>query len=113
MSNIPGFGKIFYVQDGIAKSKNEVLDRWSKTEFVKGTHNIEAKGWLLDLLVCVDQIKKREFSLEDIYAVEAYLKTKHPLNNNVTAKIRQQLQLLRDKDVIEFVGRGHYRMKEN
>jgi type II restriction enzyme len=111
ISNIPEFGKIFYVQDGIAKSKDEVLDRWSKTEFVKSTQTIEAKGWLLDVLVCVEKIKKTDFSLEDVYSFESFLKAKHPLNNNVKAKIRQQLQFLRDKDVIEFVGRGQYRMK--
>jgi type II restriction enzyme len=33
------------------------------------------------------------------------------LNNNVKAKIRQQLQFLRDKSAIEFIGRGRYRMK--
>ena len=113
MSNIPEFGKIFYVQNGIAKSRNEVLDRWSKTEFIKGTHNIEAKGWLLDVLLCVEKLKKAEFSLEEVYSFEEYLKAKHPMNNNVKAKIRQQLQFLRDKDVIEFLGRGRYRMKTN
>jgi type II restriction enzyme len=111
VSNIPEFGKIFYIQNGLAISKDEVLDRWSKTEFIRGTHNIEAKGWLLDVLVCVERIKKQEFSLDDIYAFEAHLRTKHRLNNNIKAKIRQQLQFLRDKNVIEFVGRGHYRMK--
>jgi len=39
------------------------------------------------------------------------LQAKHPENHNVKAKIRQQLQYLRDKGVIEFLGRGHYRMK--
>jgi type II restriction enzyme len=111
MSSIPDLGKIFYVQNGIPKSKNEVLDRWNKTQFVKSTSNIEAKGWLLDVLVCVEKIKKSEFSLDDVYAFENYLKAKHPLNNNIKAKIRQQLQFLRDKDVLEFVGRGKYRMK--
>ena len=111
MGNIPQFGKIFYIQNGVAKSKNEVLDRWSKTDFVKATSNIEAKGWLLDVLVCVERIKKQEFSLEDVYAFEDHLKAKHPLNNNIKAKIRQQLQFLRDKDVIEFIERGRYRMK--
>jgi type II restriction enzyme len=109
MSNIPEFGKIFYVQNGIAKSKNEVLEKWSKTEFVKSAQNIEAKGWLLDVLVCVEKIKKTDFFLDDVYAFEAYLKAKHPLNNNVKAKIRQQLQFLRNKGVIEFLGRGQYR----
>ena len=32
-------------------------------------------------------------------------------SNNVKAKIRQQLQFLRDKGVLDFVGRGQYRMK--
>ena len=111
MSNIPEFGKIFYIQNGIATSKNEVLEKWNKTEFVKGTQNIEAKGWLLDVLLCVERIKKRDFSLEEVYAFEGYLKAKHPMNNNIKAKIRQQLQFLRDKNVVEFVGRGRYQMK--
>jgi len=111
MNNIPEFGKIFYVQNGIAKSRNEVLGKWNKTEFVKTTHDIETKGWMLDVLLCVERIKKNGFSLDDVYNFEAYLKAKHPLNNNVKAKIRQQLQYLRDKNVIEFVGRGQYRMK--
>ena len=113
MTSIPEFGKIFYVQNGISKSRDEVLERWNNTQFVKNTSNIEAKGWLLDVLVCVEQIKQQEFSLEDVYRFEAYLQSKHPLNNNVKAKIRQQLQFLRDKNVIEFVGRGQYRIKIN
>jgi type II restriction enzyme len=111
VSNIPEIGKIFFVQNGIIKSKNEVLDKWNKTEFVKSTSNIEAKGWLLDVLLCVEKVKKKDFSLDDVYAFEGDLKAKHPLNNNVQAKIRQQLQFLRDKNVIEFLGHGQYRMK--
>jgi type II restriction enzyme len=108
MSNIPELGKIFYVQNGIPKSRDEVLEKWNKTEFVRSTGGIEAKGWLLDVLVCVERIRKQEFSLEDVYAFEAYLQAKHPENHNVRAKIRQQLQILRDKGVIRFVRRGRY-----
>jgi type II restriction enzyme len=61
MSSIPDLGKIFYVQNGIPKSKNEVLDRWNKTQFVKSTSNIEAKGWLLDVLVCVEKKRRVNF----------------------------------------------------
>lgn len=111
VSNVPELGKIFFVRDGVVKSKNEVLDRWSKTEFIKSTGNIEAKGWLLDVLVCVERIKKQEFSLDDVYGFEGYLQAKHPENHNVRAKVRQQLQFLRDKGVIEFLGRGQYRKK--
>jgi type II restriction enzyme len=110
MSNIPEFGKIFYVQNGIAISKNKVLDRWSQTEFVKETRDFDAKGWVLDVLLCVERIKKEEFTLDEVYAFEGYLQAKHPLNNNVKPKIRQQLQFLRDRGLIEFVGRGRYRL---
>ena len=37
------------------------------------------------------------------------LKIKHPTNNNIEAKIRQQLQFLRDKGFVEFTSRGSYR----
>lgn len=111
IQNIPEFGKIFYVQNGIVKTKSEILGKWNKTEFVKSTHNIESKGWLFDVLLCVERIKKDDFLLNDIYSFEPYLKSKHPLNNNVKAKIRQSLQYLRDRNVIEFIGRGKYRLK--
>ena len=111
VSNIPELGKIFFVQNGVVKSKDEVLEKWSKTDFVKATQNIESKGWLLDVLMCVENIKRDAFSLEDVYAFERVLKAKHPSNHNVRAKVRQQLQFLRDKGVLDFVGRGQYRMR--
>lgn len=111
VSNIPELGKIFFVQNGVVKSKDEVLEKWSKTDFVKATQNVESKGWLLDVLMCVEKIKHDAFSLEDVYAFEGVLKAKHPSNNNVKAKVRQQLQFLRDKGVLDFVGRGQYRMR--
>jgi type II restriction enzyme len=111
VSNIPELGKIFFVQNGVPKSKDEVLEKWSKTDFVKAAGSVESKGWLLDVLMCVEKIKQAEFSLEDVYGFEGVLQAKHPSNHNVRAKVRQQLQFLRDKGVIDFVGRGQYRMR--
>jgi len=73
--------------------------------------NIEAKGWLLDVLLCFEKINKQDFSLDDVYAFTGTLKAKHPANHNVHAKARsvQQLQFLRDKGVVRFLGRGRYR----
>ena len=115
VSNIPELGKIFFVQNSVIKSKDEVLEKWSKTDFVKAAQNIESKGWLLDVLMCVEKITAGKdtgtVSLQDVYTFEGVLKAKHPSNNNVKAKIRQQLQFLRDKGVLDFVGRGQYRMR--
>ena len=37
------------------------------------------------------------------------MQLKHPENNFVQPKIRQQLQLLHDKGFVEFTKRGHYK----
>jgi len=111
MNNIPDFGKVFYIQNGIPINKGDVLEKWSRTGFVKKTQDVEAKGWLLDVLLCVERIKKKEFTLKEVYRFEPFLKSKHPTNNNIQAKIRQQLQFLRDKNVIDFLGRGKYALK--
>ena len=38
-----------------------------------------------------------------------YRKIRHPENNNIEAKIRQQLQFLRDKGFIQFLSPGQYK----
>ncbi|GJQ53056.1 MAG: hypothetical protein HKUEN02_19030 [Anaerolineaceae bacterium] len=53
---------------------------------------------------CSEEYEDDEFSLEDVYAFEGQLQAKHSSNNNVRAKIRQQIQSLRDRDVIQFFG---------
>ena len=58
---------------------------------------------------CVDLIKKEQFTLDELYKFEQKLKSKYPKNNFIKDKIRQQLQILRDKGIIEFVGRGNYK----
>lgn len=63
----------------------------------------------MDILRCVEQIETETFSLNEIYAFEKELQLKHPKNHFIKDKIRQQLQYLRDKGVIEFTTRGIYR----
>jgi len=50
------------------------------------------------------------FTLDDAYTCEVALGRMHPKNQHIRAKIRQQLQIMRDHDVIEFVNNsGTYR----
>lgn len=71
--------------------------------------NIAARGWLMDVLNCINDIPCNGFSISRIYEYETQLQRIHPDNNNIKAKIRQQLQFLRDKGIIEFLGNGLYR----
>lgn len=67
--------------------------------------DIAGRSWLMDVLYCVNRLPLTMFTLADMYKYEDELKMKHPNNNNVRPKIRQQLQLLRDKGVIDFFGK--------
>ncbi len=60
---------------------------------------------------CIESLGKPEFMLEEVYGFEEHLGELYPSNQNVRPKIRQQLQYLRDRGFVEFVSRGHYRLK--
>jgi type II restriction enzyme len=59
----------------------------------------------------VESLGKPEFTIEEIYAFDRHLGDLYPGNQNVRPKIRQQLQFLRDRGLIEFVSRGSYRLR--
>ncbi len=110
-SKIPKAGQIFYIENGKEISKKQVLDKWQKTVFLKKVKKVDAKGWILDIMNCIDSLNREEFSLQDIYFFEADLKIIHPENKHIKDKIRQQLQFLRDKSYVEFLGNGLYKLK--
>ena len=58
----------------------------------------------------VRSLRKTEFELPEIYELENYLKKLHPGNHHIQPKIRQQLQILRDFGLLEFLGGGSYRL---
>ena len=72
--------------------------------------NAKKRGWTLDVLQIVKGLNKREFSLKEVYDQEEKLAKLHPDNAHVRDKIRQQLQVLRDIGLVEFLGAGSYRI---
>ncbi len=110
LDTIPNSGKIFYIKDGKRQSKDKILEDWNKTSFLKGSHDLNSKNWLLDVLTCIEKLNRQNFNLNELYQFEKILKIKHPDNNNIQAKIRQQLQILRDKNYLKFESRGKYKL---
>lgn len=109
LSKIPVAGRSFLVRNGVAVSKEAVLAKWRQTLFLRQAE-LESRGWLIEVMKCVDLISKAEFDIDDVYAFETRLSALYPRNQNVKPKIRQQLQVLRDNGYIEFVSRGRYRL---
>ena len=106
LSEIPYNGRIYIVKDGLEREKNIVLKQYYDTLFLE-EQTVSARGWLLDVWNCVNQLPMR-FTLNDVYAFESQLQNKYPGNKHVRDKIRQQLQILRDKSIIRFHGKGLY-----
>jgi type II restriction enzyme len=110
LNQIPEAGKIFIVRAGKPEPKETVLAKWQRTLFLRAEKQ-DARGWLLEVMKCVEGIGKREFQLEDVYAFEGKLSGIYPGNQNIRPKIRQQLQFLRDRGYLDFVSRGYYRLR--
>lgn len=108
ISKVAESGKVFLVKNSEIIDRGVVNQFFNKTLFLRQKSS-DAKGWILDIMKCVDEIKTDIFNLDEIYRFEQKLKLKYPNNNFIKDKIRQQLQILRDKGIIEFVGRGKYK----
>jgi type II restriction enzyme len=110
LNQIPALGKSFLVQNRAPLPRELVLRQWQKTLFLRD-EGVEARGWLIEVMKCVENIGRREFQLEHVYAFEAALSRIYPENRHVGQKIRQQLQVLRDRGYLDFVARGYYRLR--
>jgi type II restriction enzyme len=112
LSQVPALGKIYFVRDGQPQTKDSVLAQWQRTLFLR-EQSSEARGWLIEVMKCVESIGKNEFDLDDVYAFEAQLSGIYPNNRHVKQKIRQQLQVLRDHGYLDFISRGYYRLRSD
>jgi hypothetical protein len=110
LDQVPQSGKIFIVRDGRIEPKDTVLAKWNRTLFLRDEGQ-EARGWLMEVMKCIEAIGKPEFEIEEVYKFEDRLSRLYPGNQNVRPKIRQQLQFLRDRGYLDFVSRGFYRLR--
>lgn len=108
LKHVPDEGRIYIVKNEIEQSIDNVLAKVEKTDFIK-KYNLKSRGWILDILNCVNMIEGRDFTLSQMYQFEQMLALKYPDNHHIKDKIRQQLQILRDKGIVEFKGNGCYR----
>jgi type II restriction enzyme len=107
--SIPEIAKIFAIKNNGIIDRSAVKDSWAKIDFMAIVKSSKSRGWTSDVLKCIEDMRKNTFSLEDCYGFEDHLEYLHPENKNIKPKIRQQLQILRDRGMIEFLGNGLYK----
>lgn len=105
---VPPEGRIEVINSGQIISRTAVRKSFRNVQPLKDISS-RTRGWTLDVLTVLRSLKKPEFTIDDAYSFEKTLAPKHPENRHVRAKIRQQLQILRDLGYLEFVKRGYYR----
>jgi len=109
LRNLPLDARIPIVENGEEISKSKVRTEWKRFLFLR-EQSVYSRGWVADVLGAVRELDSETFALADVYAFEKKLAKLHPKNKHIRPKIRQQLQVLRDYGVIEFMGRGNYRI---
>lgn len=110
--------KIQNIVDSIPKQPNVVIpklhlddEEYIEDFFDKDVSNItnNLSGWKKALFTALGFIDTQVFTTKDFTLIVPYLRNQYPKNNNIEAKIRQQLQELRDLGLVEFEGNGVYK----
>lgn len=107
MQRIPATAKIPIILNGVTMPVADVISKYKRVYSLQ-TKSMESRGWLVDTLHLVERLEET-FTLKQMYDFCDELKIKHPYNNHIKDKIRQQLQYLRDKGFVEFKGNGVYK----
>jgi type II restriction enzyme len=108
IGEIPADGKIPLIEGRKCIRPAKVRDSYEKLSALRDLP-VSLRGWTLDVLRCVHKLP-RKFGLSDVYGFEGDLQRLHPGNRHVRDKIRQQLQVLRDLELIHFSGGGRYEL---
>lgn len=107
IDRLPQSGRIQIVKGGVAAPPQEARRAYQALRPIENLAPA-VRGWTLDVLRVVQKLNRREFGLADVYAYDRELAEMYPNNRNVRPKIRQQLQVLRDLGLINFLGAGRY-----
>ncbi len=110
LEKIPVHARIPVVSEGSPHTPSEVRGSYNRLRPLEKLQ-VEKRGWTLDVLQVVQSLGKLDFTLADVYAHVGALAKLHHNNAHIRDKIRQQLQVLRDLGLLEFLGGGDYRLR--
>lgn len=109
LDRIPCDGEIAVIDGGVCIPKATVRNRFKRFLPLE-TLAPERRGWATLTLTIIRALGRARFSLADLYEKESEFAVAYPGNQHIRPKIRQQLQVLRDLDVLTFEGGGTYRL---
>jgi type II restriction enzyme len=104
-------GKIRLITDGDIREPQMIRNQYN---LIQPLHKLDVgfRGWTLDVLRILQELRSPTFTLDAVYGFEHKLSKLYPNNRHIRDKIRQQLQVLRDLQFIDFLGAGRYQIRE-
>lgn len=109
LDRIPIDGEITVIGAGVARPKSSVRSKFRRF-LPLAKLSAAQRGWTTLTLCVIRRLGKPTFSLGEVYLREHEFSAAYPKNQHLHAKIRQQLQCLRDLGVLAFEGKGKYRL---
>lgn len=110
LGQIPADAKLPVIEDGKPVDPESVRKGYARLKPLAAIEP-QQRGWTLDVLAAVRSLGKQSFTLAEAYSLESEIAKLHPANRHVRDKIRQQLQVLRDAGLLDFVSRGAYLLR--
>lgn len=107
LDRIASDGEVHIIKNGIVRAKQDSRNDFQRFLQLKAL-KADKRGWTTLALSTVRSLGSNQFSLDEVYEKEQIFSSRFPDNHNIRAKIRQQLQVLRDLGYVSFDGRGHY-----
>lgn len=107
LDRIPSDGEISVIEHGAVISRADVRRNFRRF-LPLSKLSAESRGWTTLTLGIIRNLGRPRFSLIDLYNREDQFAAIYPGNRHIRAKIRQQLQVLRDLGVLSFEGGGEY-----
>jgi len=109
LKNIPSEAKISLVANGVVVPPNRIREQFKRIEPLK-KFRAKKRSWTIDVLRVVQSLDRQQFTNDDVYAFEHELQELHPDNRHIRDKIRQQLQKLRDRNLLLHIGRNRWQL---
>lgn len=107
LRQLPLDGRISVIRERQSIKPSEVRAQYNRFKFLSDKR-YDLRGWTADVLKALREMGEKDFTLKDAYALESSLQALYPDNRHIQAKIRQQLQTLRDRGILRFFGNGRY-----
>ncbi len=109
LDRIPIDARIDLVRGRVVTPVTRVREQFHKIKPLAEL-SVTERGWTLDVLNLVRRLGRAEFSNADLYAFAPELERLHPDNRHIRDKIRQQLQVLRDRGLLLHLSRNRWRI---